>query len=67
MAIGDHVLDLKAVSQLYPVQVQKSLQAESLNELMGQDFEAWDVVRTQTQKLLTKGSELDQNIDLKAA
>ncbi|KAH8319308.1 hypothetical protein KR067_003686 [Drosophila pandora] len=67
VAIGEHVLDLKAVSQLYPVQVQKSLQAESLNELMGQDFEAWDVVRTQTQKLLTKGSELDQNIDLKAA
>ncbi|EDV39575.1 uncharacterized protein Dana_GF24408 [Drosophila ananassae] len=67
VAIGEHVLDLKAVSQLYPVQVQKSLQAQSLNELMGQDFEAWDVVRTQTQKLLTKGSELDQNIDLKAA
>jgi len=61
-----HVLDLKAVSQLYPLQVQKSLQAETLNELMGLDFEAWDVVRTQTQKLLSKGSELDQNVDLKA-
>ncbi|KAH8239338.1 hypothetical protein KR032_003335 [Drosophila birchii] len=66
VAIGEHVLDLKAVSQLYPAQVQKSLQAETLNELMGLDFEAWDVVRTQTQKLLTKGSELDQNVDLKA-
>ncbi|XP_016978778.1 fumarylacetoacetase [Drosophila rhopaloa] len=66
VAIGEHVLDLKAVSQLYPPQVQKSLQAETLNELMGLDFEAWDVVRTQTQKLLAQGSELDQNVDLKA-
>jgi len=66
VAIGEHVLDLKAVSQLYPLQVQKSLQADTLNELMGLDFEAWDVVRTRTQQLLAKGSELDQNVDLKA-
>ncbi|XP_016965946.1 fumarylacetoacetase [Drosophila biarmipes] len=66
VAIGEHVLDLKAVSQLYPLSVQKSLQAETLNELMGLEFEAWDVVRNQTQQLLAKGSALDQNVDLKA-
>ncbi|EDW39455.1 GL16789 [Drosophila persimilis] len=67
VAIGKHVLDLKAVSQLYPPTVQASLQAETLNALMGLGHEAWDVVRTQTQKLLQKGSELDQNVDLKEA
>ncbi|SPP84961.1 fumarylacetoacetase [Drosophila guanche] len=65
VAIGQHVLDLKAVSQLYPHPVQESLRAETLNALMGLGHEAWDVVRTQTQKLLQKGSELDQNVDLK--
>ncbi|XP_022221778.1 fumarylacetoacetase [Drosophila obscura] len=65
VAIGQHVLDLKAVSQLYPHPVQVSLQAETLNALMGLGHESWDVVRTQTQKLLLQGSELDQNVDLK--
>ncbi|XP_030373370.1 fumarylacetoacetase [Scaptodrosophila lebanonensis] len=64
VAIGEHVLDLKAVAHLYPRSLQAALQAENLNALMGLSYEAWDIARTQTQKLLTKGSELAHNVDL---
>ncbi|XP_068149924.1 fumarylacetoacetase [Drosophila tropicalis] len=66
VAIGEHVLDLKAVAHLYPTAVQQSMQSETLNLLMSLGHEAWDIVRAETQKLLQKGSVLDQNLDLKA-
>ncbi|XP_037908961.1 fumarylacetoacetase [Hermetia illucens] len=64
VAIGEHVLDLAAVSQLYPQNVQAALQSESLNALMGLGYEAWNVVRTRTTELLTKNSPLEQNSTL---
>ncbi|EDW70107.1 fumarylacetoacetase [Drosophila virilis] len=65
VAIGEHVLDLKAVSHFFAPPLQAALQAETLNLLMSLGHEAWAAVRTQTQKLLLKGSELEQNVDLR--
>lgn len=45
---------------------QAALQAQTLNLLMSLGHEAWDAVRTQTQKLLSKGSEVEQNVDLRS-
>lgn len=46
--------------------IQAALQAQTLNLLMSLGHEAWDAVRTQTQKLLSKGSEVEQNVDLRS-
>ncbi|XP_055390072.1 fumarylacetoacetase [Condylostylus longicornis] len=65
VAIGLYVFDLSSVSHLYPQEVQNALRATSLNTLMGLNYDQWDVVRKRTQHLLSRGSELEQNIDLR--
>lgn len=58
-------MDLSAVAALYPQHVQESLRAENLNPLMGLGHTAWSVVRKTTRELLTKGSPLDNDVQLK--
>ncbi|XP_039964649.1 fumarylacetoacetase [Bactrocera tryoni] len=62
VAIGQHVLDLAGVAQLYPPEVQDALNSESLNLLMSLGHTAWNVVRTRTRELLLKGSVLEENL-----
>lgn len=66
VAIGDYVLDLHAVSSLYPPGVQNALKSDSLNMLMGLGHEAWTLVRSTTIELLLKNSRLHENPDLQA-
>ncbi|XP_037939676.1 fumarylacetoacetase [Teleopsis dalmanni] len=61
VAIGEHVLDLSGVAQLYPPEVQDALTSDSLNLLMSLGHQAWQVVRERTRELLLKNSQLDQN------
>ncbi|CAD7002703.1 unnamed protein product [Ceratitis capitata] len=61
VAIGEHVLDLAGVAQLYAPAVQDALNSESLNLLMSLGHSAWNVVRTRTRELLLKGSVLEEN------
>ncbi|XP_014088789.3 fumarylacetoacetase [Bactrocera oleae] len=64
VAIGEHVLDLAGVAQLYPPEVQDALNSDSLNLLMSLGHTAWNVVRTRTRELLLKGSVLEENLVL---
>ncbi|XP_055914462.1 fumarylacetoacetase [Eupeodes corollae] len=66
VAIGDFVLDLHAVSALYPPGVQNALKSDSLNLLMSLGHEAWALVRSTTRELLLKNSRLHENPDLQA-
>ncbi|XP_055845703.1 fumarylacetoacetase [Episyrphus balteatus] len=66
VAIGDSVLDLHAVSGLYPPGVQAALKSDSLNLLMSLGHEAWTLVRYTTRELLLKNSRLHENPDLQA-
>ncbi|XP_004525300.1 fumarylacetoacetase [Ceratitis capitata] len=61
VAIGEHVIDLAGVAQLYAPEVQDALNSESLNLLMSLGHFAWNVVRTRTRELLLKGSVLEEN------
>lgn len=61
VAIGEHVLDLFAVSRLYPPNVQDAHKSNVLNDLMALGHEAWVTVRTRTTQLLKKCSVLESN------
>ena len=61
VAVGESVLDLSAVVQFYPPEVQDALNSHSLNLLMSLGYAAWNVVRTRTRELLLKNSPLEQN------
>lgn len=65
VAIGDHILDLTIVSDLYPVELQDALRSNTLNALMALGYEAWKVVRSTTQNLLLDGSVLHKNEELR--
>uniref|UniRef100_A0A0K8U7N2 Fumarylacetoacetase n=2 Tax=Bactrocera latifrons TaxID=174628 RepID=A0A0K8U7N2_BACLA len=62
VGIGQHVLDLAGIAQLYPPEVQDALNSDSLNLLMSLGHTAWNVVRTRTRELLLKGSVLEENL-----
>ncbi|KAH8398845.1 hypothetical protein KR222_008766 [Zaprionus bogoriensis] len=66
VAIGEHVLDLSAVAQLFAPELQAALQSQTLNLLMSLGHAAWAAARTQTQQLLAKGSELELNVELRS-
>lgn len=64
VAIGDLILDLSAVINYYPIEVQDALKANTLNPLMALGYESWRIVRTVTTNLLAENSQLHQNPDL---
>lgn len=66
VAIGDCILDLSAVAQLYPQNVQSALRAEALNDLMALGYDAWKTVRAVTTSLLQVNSPLHQESTLSA-
>ena len=64
VAIGEQILDLSAVANLYPEHVREALKSDVLNSLMALGFDAWNVVRSVTKNLLSINSELHQNEEL---
>lgn len=66
VAVGDHILDLSVITHLFPVDVQKSLQAELLNDLMALGYDSWRMVRDVTTSLLRTGSSLHQDTALQS-
>jgi len=66
VAIGEHVLDLSAVADFYLPEVQDALRSSTLNLLMSLGYESWQTVRSRTQSLLQKNSDLERNPQLAA-